>query len=186
MSLSSQVRPALYTQWRGIWSRARLSLGVYLSSPIYLGTLLLWALNDHVLKGSAYAGVFTGKLSDVCCVVALPLAAGGVVEFLRLSPNTPTGRSGVDRRHVAVVVTAAACAFVMITINTIPACAELYRAYFGVFRWPVDAAGALVHGNHLPGITSVSLVSDPTDALTAPMAWVAVLVSRRLQTQAND
>lgn len=189
MSLPVQAR---LTRHHPLWgalrrhgSRVRLSLGVYLSSSFYLLTLLLWAFNDHVLKNSEWAGELSGKLSDVCCVIALPLAAGGVVEFLQISSRTPARPSRIDSRHIAVVVTAATCAMVMITINTIPACAEFYRAYFGVFRWPLDAAFALMHGNGLPEITPVFLVSDPTDALTAPMAWVAIVVSRRLQTQAE-
>lgn len=190
MSLSSQARPALSRPrrdtCRDLWRRARRSLGLYLSSPVYLLTLVLWAFNDHVLKDSALAGAFTGKLSDLCCVVALPLAAGGVVEFFGSSSKNQARRSSVDSRHVAVVVTATTCALVMVIINTVPACAEFYRAYFGVFRWPVDAAGALAHGNALPGITPVFLVADPTDALTAPMAWVAVVVSRRLQSRRDS
>ena len=46
--------------------------------PITLAALATWIVNDHYLKG-AHGGVVTGKLSDVACLIVVPLMMGGIL-----------------------------------------------------------------------------------------------------------
>jgi hypothetical protein len=51
----------------------RLDPSAALRDPRWLGALALLALNDHVLKQSAWSGVVTGKLSDLAGLVVAPV-----------------------------------------------------------------------------------------------------------------
>lgn len=75
-----------------------------LASPMFVGALVVLALNDHVLK-RAWPSVVTGKLSDVAGLVVAPVLLGLVLVLLRV-PRAPM---------VAVVATGVGFAWVKAT-----------------------------------------------------------------------
>lgn len=78
-------------------SSRRLAPRGALLHPVWLGALLLMALNDHFLKGSGLLpGVITGKLSDFAGLMVAPLLLAVLVRV--------RGRSAWAAAHVAVGV----------------------------------------------------------------------------------
>jgi hypothetical protein len=140
--------------------------GRALLHPIAIGALVLWIVNDHYLK-RAHGGVVSGKLSDVACLIVVPLLAIAAIELWR-------GRTS-RRLMIACIV---ATGVVMATINLFDATAWLYRWGLGTAQWPLR----VVMTGELPAIHPARLTMDPTDLLTLPAllvpAWLVGLVPR--------
>ena len=85
----------------------RLLRRALLLHPVTLAALVLWLVNDHILKG-VFPGVFTGKASDVAGLVAFP------VVLLATCPERLVARLGVMR---AAWLSVAAVAAVFVAIN---------------------------------------------------------------------
>jgi hypothetical protein len=143
----------------------------WLLHPLLLGSVVLWGLNDHLLK-AAFPGFVTGKLSDLAALAVAPVLVVGWVELL--SPQF------VRRRALGIVVLASVlAATAMALINLVEVAAEAYRWTMGLMQWPYhwlafgDAAGKL-------GESRAALTMDVGDALTAPAALLPIwLVAKR-------
>lgn len=128
--------------------------------PVTLAALVVWIANDHWGK-RVHGGFVTGKLSDVACLIVVPVLALAVVELWR--------PAGWRVRAACVAVTG----LVMIAINLFDSAAWLYRYGLGVVQWPLR----VVMTGELPAIRPVQLTMDPTDLATLPALLVpAVLV----------
>lgn len=134
--------------------------------PLVLASLGLWALNDHVFK-PWFANAWTGKLSDVACLVVVPVLLPAAWEWC-------TGRT--DRR--ALMGCAVGAALVMAAINVWEPAARVYEVGLGVVQWPFRALFALGTGGGLAPLREVALTRDPTDLLTLPAAAVPLLLER--------
>ncbi len=135
-----------------------------------LAALTLWALNDHVLKAAFHNG-WTGKLSDVACLIAIPVLCAGGYELFARSPRRSRSRAIL----IGSAVTAGA---IMALINTLPFAADAYRALMGIARYPLDATFALITTGTSVPYRMVELTMDATDLLTVPAAAVPVALAR--------
>lgn len=127
-----------------------------LRSPIALGALALWILNDHVFK-DAFASWWTGKLSDVAGLIVFPLLVAAALEQ-------------VGARHRSIFYSSVALtAFAMIAIKTVDEAAWLYRYGLAVLQWPFHAS---------PELRPVRLAMDPTDLFTLPALIVPIGLRR--------
>ena len=154
-----------------------------LTHPLALVALGLLLLNDHVLKASM-PGRLSGKLSDFCGVLLLPLwlTAGGEWVAARLGVI-----STVTPRRL-LTANLALTALVFGGMQLLPAIEGLYTHGLGLARWPFRALGALGSGAALPPWAPVRSTADPTDLVALVMLpiapWLAARsVVRRLSIQ---
>ncbi len=136
------------------------AVGALLRHPVYVCSLALLVLNDHVLKraaagvGGSAPGWITGKLSDLVG----PIVAGGVLAFV----------VGAHSRRARAWAFAAAAAFVA-AINVSPALAgavESFTTWVGV-PWQITV--------------------DPTDLLALlPLPWLLRPLLRAGEGSAPD
>jgi hypothetical protein len=129
--------------------------------PLTLVALATWIVNDHYAK-AAHGGAVTGKLSDVACLIVVPVMALALWELWR-----PASR----RVAIACVVATGA---VMIAINLFDAAAWLYRYGLGTVQWPVR----VVMTGEVPAIRPAQLTMDPSDVLTLPALIIPVWLAR--------
>jgi len=145
-----------------------------LNHPVTLLALAVWLLNDHVLK-SLVPSALTGKLSDVACLMVVPLLAPSILELCdRKGQTTP------QRRFSFFLLSIAATALVMATINVLDSAATLYRHGLGVAQWPLRCAVSLLSGSGVPSVGTVQLTMDPTDLWTLPATLVPLWLSTRM------
>ena len=139
----------------------------YLLRPVVIAALILWIVNDHVLKAT-FASWWTGKLSDVASLAVFPLVPYAAIDLWR-------ARRGLPPPPIATLVCwIIATGLVMATINTIGVAADAYRWGLGAAQWPFRA----VHAWSLVPIRPVHLTEDPTDLLTLPALIVPWYVVR--------
>lgn len=146
------------------------SRGALIEHPLVLSALVLWALNDHVLK-ARFANWWTGKLSDVCCVIVIPVLVGAACELV-------LRRNWQSRAHWMLVASALGVALVMVLINTWPPAGRAYSYGLAGMGWPFRALIAALSGAENPSFAPVRLWMDATDAPTALFALVPVWLSR--------
>lgn len=144
--------------------------------PLPIAAMLVFALNDHVLKGSA-PGWLTGKLSDIAGMIFFPLLLQACVELALSWLRRPWGPS----RRV-LVVCAVATALVFGAVQVLPLAADAYRWGLGALQWPLQALLGVAQGRGLPGLRAVAVTPDPTDLLTTPFVLLAVLAGWRRGT----
>jgi len=94
--------------------------GQALLHPAWLTAVALLVLNDHLLKGSVWAGVLTGKLSDFAGLFLAPVL---VAALLR------------RRRPGGVIACAVAVGVVFAAINLWPAAALAWDALWRALGW---------------------------------------------------
>jgi hypothetical protein len=146
--------------------------GAAIRHPIILCALCVWFLNDHLLKGNG-PGWITGRLSDITCLMVVPLMPVAVIELWQ----SREGRKW-EPSHWVLVVSVILTGAVMATINTIDIAAWAYRHGLAALQWPfLQAITLLWHGKLAPW-RLVQLTMDPTDLWTLPAlivpVWVAV------------
>jgi len=124
--------------------------------PIALAALAVWILNDHYLK-RFHAGALTGKLSDVACLIVVPLLAVAAIEIVRGTSSRATWFACITSTGV-----------VMATINVFDSAAFLYRWGLGIAHWPLR----VVLSGELVAVHPARLTMDPTDLLTLPVLLV--------------
>ncbi|MDP2340482.1 MAG: hypothetical protein Q8O67_05975 [Deltaproteobacteria bacterium] len=145
--------------------------------PLVLVALAGLLLNDHVLKAAAAGtswGLLTGKLSDVCGLLFLPVLIVAATELLARA----LGRFHGPSTRVAVVV-AVVVALAFTLMKTVPWVGERYVDAMGWLQWPFYAVVDVVAGRSLPSIRRVAFVMDPTDVIAAPFAFYVVLQARQ-------
>lgn len=140
--------------------------GALILHPVVLAALALWALNDHVLK--AYGGVLPGKLSDVACLIVIPVMLPSAIELWR------SHRGRTEPATTWVVGCAITAAAVMVAINVSPSAAWVYEHGMGVLQWPFRMMAGRAYA-------PVHLTMDPTDAWTLPAALVPITLAIQRQ-----
>lgn len=142
--------------------------GALLGHPIALLALALWIANDHHLK-RAHGSWITGKLSDVACLIVVPLIGITAIELWRRRP-APAWCSALAIAGTGTI---------MVTINLFDPAAWLYRYGLAVVQWPLRAIhGVLVDGS-LPAVRPVQLTMDPTDLLVLPALAIPIYLLRK-------
>lgn len=154
--------------------------GAGLLHPLPLGAMLVMALNDHWWK-QAHPGFLTGKLSDVAGMIFFPLFLQALFE----NAQAAAGREWQPSRRL-LLGCAIASAAVLAAIKLSPAAGALYTHAWGVLQWPLRAIESLLRGRELPGVLPVALVQDPTDVLTTPFAFLALLPRRRERVREGE
>ena len=147
------------------------SPGSGLLDPVVVIALVGLLLNDHLLK-AASAGtswtLLTGKLSDVCGVLFLPVLIVAGVELV----GGWRGRYRGPSVALAVAVAAFVAVFFAL-MKTIDVVGDVYAWSLGAVQWPLRAMVALLSSQALPSVVSVRHVVDPTDTVAVPAAaWV--------------
>lgn len=134
------------------------------SHPLFLISIAILLLNDHVLKG-AYGSWWTGKLSDLAGLVLAPLFLVGLYQWI--TGSNPSRRTTVG---LAVLV---AVGFAVVKI--LPWGEAVYEVGLASLQWPFRAIAAAVRGITVPGIDRVDLVRDATDLIALPFAFVVLM-----------
>ena len=150
-----------------------------LESPLIIACLVLWGVNDHVLK-PALSNVLTGKLSDVACLIVIPVLFGATAELFAFQ-----ARETARRRIGAVVLlsSAALSCLTMALINTWPPAAHVYELGLGGLQWPFRTLFSLIASGHAASFRPVLLTMDSSDLWTCPASMVPVyLMLRRART----
>jgi hypothetical protein len=145
--------------------------GAALLHPVALGSLALWIVNDHLLKG-LWGNAFTGKLSDFASLVVCPLLVTASVELAR------PGLSARGQRRVllgAAVFFAALMAAIKLSV---PA-ADGYRLLLSSAQWPLRATISALSGHGAAPFALVRHAMDPTDLISIPAVLVAWHIGKR-------
>ena len=145
--------------------------------PVVLLFLGLWLVNDHLLK-RLMPGALSGKLSDVACLIVVPVMALTVVELF-------TSEENHRRRVVCLILAGAFAAGAMVSINIWTPAARLYEHSMGVLQWPLQVVGNLIHGQAPRAPVAVRLTMDASDAWTAPCAFLPLTLLRPMRVQAR-
>ena len=152
--------------------------------PLVLLALGLLLLNDHVFKAAAVGtpwSVVTGKLSDVCGVLFLPVLLVAGVELLQAARSRLfRAQKAGDTADVRIAVFAAVFVAVFFALmKTVPAVGAVYAHALGALQWPFLALAALVSGEAVPGLRPVRHILDATDVVVVPVAFVVVWLQRK-------
>jgi len=146
--------------------------GESICHPLILGLLVLWAVNDHILK-ELFANGWTGKLSDVASLAVFPLIPMCVYQCVcALRGRAPLH---ADKLLLASLVATGA---VMIGINISGPWASAYEIGLGAAQWPFRAMWDLLGGAEAPPLTTVVLTMDPSDLWTLPALWIPWRITR--------
>ena len=145
--------------------------GASLLHPLFLVSLLVLLINDHIAK-DLYPGLITGKLSDFSGLLVLPVLAFVAVEV---------GAKATRRRLPGARVAAALCivsAIGFALVKSVPWANEGYRFAIGAIRWPLQALTAAADGTETPGVSLISVVPDEWDIIAIVAVIPAYLILR--------
>ena len=141
--------------------------GDVLRHPLIIALLLLWALNDHVLK-DYFANEWTGKLSDVAGLAVFPLMLLSAYEIscalLRRDPRL---------RNWVLWFSLVATGVFMAGINLSEPWARAYTQGLSTAQWPFQATWSLLTGAPIPQLATLTVTMDPTDLWTLPALSIA-------------
>ena len=135
--------------------------------------LILWILNDHLLKAQ-FGNVWTGKLSDIAGLVVFPLfmlASYQVIARL-LGQWRPQDRAVLWKSIFST-------GFIFSAVNLSERWSALFETLVGYLQWPIRATWSLLSGVDSLGYTAVKHTQDPTDLLTLPALCVAAFIGCR-------
>ena len=147
--------------------------GDCLRHPLTLGMLVLWVVNDHVLK-ALLANAWTGKLSDVAGLAVFPLIPVAAYEL------TCAVRGRVPRfRRTILLVSMAATGTLLAGINLSEPLANAFRVGLGAAQWPFLCLWSVFFESAVPPLTPVYHTMDPTDLWTLPALAIPYWIARR-------
>lgn len=152
--------------------------GEVLLQPTLLIALGLWIVNDHFLKHLA-PGWITGKLSDVACLIALPLLLLASVE-LTFPAWARHHRSSVLGLSVFLA------GVVMVLINVSVRAVEVYEVGLGLVQWPLHAGLAIAREAPVPSAARVVTTMDPSDLATLPALAVPLWVGKHTTARGRE
>jgi len=135
--------------------------------PLVIIALLLWLVNDHLLK-EVYPGWWTGKLSDIAGLAVFPLIPYAAADLWRERRGLPPPAATTLLAWIAVTGLA------MVAIKTFGPAAGAYRWGLGAVQWPLR----VLRSWSLVGLRPVHLTQDPTDLLALPALLVPWCVAR--------
>jgi len=134
--------------------------------------LVLWIVNDHILK-DLYGNFWTGKLSDVAGLVVFPLIPLAMYEFVCVWRNT------TPKRQNAVLTTSMVfTAFLLISINLSDMASDMCCRTLAILQWPFIASFSLLSGSKTPPISVLSATPDPTDLFTLPALFIPLFIHK--------
>jgi len=139
--------------------------------PVTLIALVVWAVNDHVLKGWGPA-LLTGKLSDVTALVVCPTVLLGILEWSR--------PQWVDRHLRALL--AASCAalgLLLAGLELSPTVELAYQHALASAQYATRYVAAVLMNARAPSYVLVHTTPDVTDLLTLPALAVPWWLLRR-------
>lgn len=153
-----------------------MNLASKLMSPLCLVATAAMIGNDRWLK-HAYPGVLSGKLSDFCGVLLLPLwlSAGVELTLVAVLRRRPPGWVEAAVVNVAIAVTAV----VFSAIQLSPMANRIYASGLGLVQWPFRGAFALLQGHGPVPWAPVASVSDPSDLIALVMLPIVWWMARR-------
>ena len=140
--------------------------------PVVVAALLLLLVNDHLLKGSGLLpGWVTGKLSDVACLILLPVALKATIDLIleRMQARGPSPRSIM---WFSIAVTLA----IYTAIQVAPPAVAFYERFLGIAHWVPRAIAAVIDGGEMPAVIDAQKFPDLTDLLLIPVCLVAVWI----------
>jgi hypothetical protein len=146
--------------------------GDALRHPLILCMLVLWALNDHVLK-EHFANQWTGKLSDFAGLIVFPIILLSTYEII----CALVGREPHLRRQV-LWISLVATGTCMVGINLSAAWANAYALGLSLAQWPFQALGSLLTGDQTPQLANLKVTLDPSDLWTLPALGIAWWVGK--------
>ncbi|HEY1099049.1 MAG TPA: hypothetical protein VGF99_08970 [Myxococcota bacterium] len=157
---------------------ANVTAGSGLLDVVVVAALAGLIINDHVLK-AASAGtawrVVTGKLSDVCGVLFLPVLVVAGTELASAWRRRSAWRGPSVRVAVVVAAVVAVCFALM---KTTALGGAVYAWSLGTLQWPVRALAALLSSSSVPALRPVRHVVDPGDLIAVPFAFYVVAQAR--------
>ena len=130
--------------------------------PLVMAMLVLWIVNDHVLK-DLYGNIWTGKLSDVAGLVVFPLIPLAAYQvWCAWKARSP--------RHENQVLFGGLLGTLVlfVSINLSETCSDLCCTLLSWGQWPFRAVLGAASGEGLVGIIPVVATPDPTDLFTLP------------------
>lgn len=151
--------------------------GDFLLHPVFLASIGVLLLNDHLLKGVGPAWL-TGKLSDVAGLAMFPAVVVAVVEVgrRRLGLTWPLGPR-------AFLVAAVATAVVFAATKTIPLAGDAYCSGAGWLQWALSAPARVATGRALGEPHEVGLTEDVSDLVALPMVLTPLWIRSRSRRQ---
>jgi len=129
--------------------------------------LILWIVNDHVLK-ELYGNIWTGKLSDIAGLVVFPLFLFALYEVF-----VETAR---PRQALSICIAAAGLFF--IGLNSVESFSNAVCYLIGGLQWPFKALVGLTRGTGIPPFIPTTATPDVTDLYTLPALGLAWRVGR--------
>lgn len=128
--------------------------------PVTLIALVLWPINDHVLKGWGPA-LLTGKLSDVTALVVCPTVLLGILEWSK--PEWVA-------RHLRTLLAAscAAIGLLLAGLELSPTVELAYQHALASAQYAARYLAALLMNARVPSYALVHTTPDLTDLLTLP------------------
>jgi hypothetical protein len=128
-------------------------------------SLVLWALNDHVLKGWA-PGVLTGKLSDVTALVVCPTVLVGLIEWC-------LPRLVRERPRAVLGASCGAIGFLAIGLELIPPVMLGFQHALGLTQYVAHHLAAQVGLGRRVAYALVQNTPDVTDLACLPALFVS-------------
>ncbi len=147
--------------------------------PVFLGALVVLAVNDHLLK-AAFPGLLTGKLSDVAALIVVPPI---VVEVAGLGRG---GRLSAESRSAIAIVAAVSVAVLLVAVKLDPFANDAYAVALGLVHWVVGCVEGLITGRSIGGPVEAGTVLDAGDLVALPAAWVGWWIVAQTADRAGD
>jgi hypothetical protein len=139
-----------------------LTAGSHLRHPLVVIMLIIWLLNDHVLKAH-FGSWWTGKLSDIGGLIVCPVSMySGYEVICAFRKRVPTHLKSM--LWCSLIVTG----LIFAMINTSPIAERLCSHMIAYLQWPIRAMISLLMGNTLPELNRLQTTMDITDLLTLP------------------
>jgi hypothetical protein len=128
--------------------------------PVTLIALVLWPINDHVLKGWG-PGLLTGKLSDVTALVVCPTVLLGIMEW---------SKPEWVERHLRALLAAscAAIGLLLAGLELSPTVELTYQHTLASAQYAARYIAAALMNEGAPSYVLVHTTPDVTDLLTLP------------------
>ncbi|MBK8254449.1 MAG: hypothetical protein IPK82_17495 [Polyangiaceae bacterium] len=150
-----------------------------LRHPLFLASLSILLVNDHVLKGAGWLpGVVTGKLSDFAGMIVAPVFAAAL-----LKPRTRWGRAAafaaVSVPFVAVKLSAAAASALIFAVSLIGVKWRIWQDPTDLMALVslVPAWSILTHPHNQRGVTKSTLRSRAVETTLAAATGIACVAT---------
>lgn len=151
-----------------------------LAHPIALVAIVVWLLNDHLLKSMA-PGIITGKLSDIAGMIVTPLTVAVLLDSI--TPRVVRARRGFARANAWLSVVVVALAFA--AAKTTTSGHDTYVIVATFLRSPLHGLVGRFHSGAFG--ETVVLVRDVTDLIAIPFGLVSVgLLEEQLRRSSRD